>query len=75
MAFPKQTSFVGLGGSMDEEYYAVKCPACGVVELSPDEFEEQMEDADDEWYCPRCLNDAVWIGWENEDEDSDVPFF
>ena len=59
---------------MDE--YAVKCPICGLVGLSADEFEEQMEEADDVWYCPRCLNDAEWAG-SSEDEDLDfgVPFF
>lgn len=32
----------------------VKCPRCGEVKLSQEEYNRQMQHADSLWYCPTC---------------------
>jgi hypothetical protein len=66
------------GESETETPYAVNCREHQLVFLTHVEYDCQMNDADDEWRCPRCRSTAVWdddnyelfiFGEEDNDED------
>jgi hypothetical protein len=43
---------------------AVTCPTHGKIELTPAQYDEQMNKPDTLWYCPKCNGRAHWDGNE-----------
>jgi len=40
--------------------YAVRCRTHGLVELSDEEYNEQMNSPDELWECPTCREPSIW---------------
>lgn len=45
---------------MDKPYAGVLCRLCGPVDLTRAQYDEQMEKPNALWFCPRCMNFAVF---------------
>lgn len=60
---------------MTIEFGCVDCPTHGYQQITDEQYDKQMLDADAPWLCPVCGKVGEWVEQEDMEYDDDAPAF